>query len=101
MCLTTDPEFRVCPDAPDATPVQRCYRDAYFRRDPRAVLCRIEACKRTAMAAQATIIRSDPRLGATMLAAAKLGAGRAPPRWRAALGPFSIAAEADVAGGIH
>jgi hypothetical protein len=53
------------------------------------------------MAAQATIIRSDPRLGATMLAAAKLGAGRAPPRWRAALGPFSIAAEADVAGGIH
>jgi hypothetical protein len=34
--------------------------DANLRRAPRADLRRIEACKRTAMAAQATITRSDP-----------------------------------------
>jgi hypothetical protein len=74
--------------------------DAHLRRDPRADPRRIEACKRTAMAAQATIIRSDPRPGATMLAAAKVGAGirrRTRRAGGAALVPFSIPAERDVA----
>jgi hypothetical protein len=74
--------------------------DAHVRRDPQADPRRIEACKRTAMAAQATIIRSDPRRGATMFAAAKVGAcirRRTRRAGGAALVPSFIPAEGDVA----